>query len=101
MESVIKLTTFAGRPLGRGSWTACWGQEEPKAVASYVPLVYSTGTGRRNRKSPVLVVTRFIIQALASRGGDSRRFGKRNTKKTGHGTRGCPLKSCTVENHDR
>ena len=59
MESVIKLTASVVRPLGRGSRKACWGHEGPNLVASCVPLVYLIGTGRRNRKSPVLSVKCF------------------------------------------
>ena len=59
MESVIKLIVSGGIPLGRGSRMACWGHEGPNWVASCVPLVYLIGTGRRNRKSPVLSVKCF------------------------------------------
>ena len=59
MESVIKLIMSEGTPLRRGSRMACWGHEGPNSVASCVPLVYLIGTGRRNRKSPVLSVKCF------------------------------------------
>ena len=59
MKSVIKLIVSGGRPLGRGSRMACWGHEGPNWVASCVPLVYLIGTGRRNRKFPVLSVKCF------------------------------------------